>query len=257
MKKKLVLKIGTSTLTNGTSKIKRGKIEDIAQQLEVLQQEYDLILVSSGAVAAAKQTIQWNGGNIEEIAQKQALAAIGQPVLMNRYQDVFTDYNLKTAQCLLTYSDVNNSTAQQNILNTLHILWEHQYIPIINENDTVATEEIKFGDNDKLAALVGIMVKADLVILASDIDGLYNTNPKQNTDAQLISIVSNIETIKQFVDNTKSTQGTGGMLSKIIAAELCMGQQIEMWIVNGQKDSFIVNAMKGMYPFTKFVSNRQ
>jgi glutamate 5-kinase len=252
MKKKLVLKVGTSTLTNSTNKIKRGKIEDIAQQLEALQKEFDLVIVSSGAVAAAKQTIQWGGGSVEDIAQKQALAAIGQPFLMHRYQEVFNDYNLKTAQCLLTYNDVSNAIAQQNILNTLTILWQHQYIPIINENDTVATEEIKFGDNDKLAALVAVMINADLLILASDIDGLYNADPKENRDARLIEKVEDIKLIKNFVATSKSEQGTGGMLSKIMAAEICMEHHINMWIVNGQKESFILNALNGHTKYTSF-----
>ncbi len=252
MKKKLVLKIGTSTLTNSTNLIKRGKMEDIAQQIQLLQKEFDIIIVSSGAVAAAKQTIQWSGGNLDDIAQKQALAAIGQPFLMNRYQDVFNDYNLKIAQCLLTYNDVSNDNAKHNILNTIDILWQHNYIPIINENDTVATEEIKFGDNDKLAALVAILVKANLLVLASDIDGFYDSDPKQNANAILIEQVTDINAVKHLVSATKSTQGTGGMQSKLIAAELCVENNIEMWIVNGQQENFVLNAMNGIKAFTSF-----
>lgn len=252
MKKKLVIKIGTSTLTEGTSRIKRGKLEDIAYQISELQNEFDIILVSSGAVAAAKQTIQLNGGNHNDMAHKQALAAIGQPFLMNKYQEVFNDYKLRIAQCLLTYTDVSTATARENILNTISVLWQNNFIPIINENDTVATEEIKFGDNDKLAALVAVLVNASLLILASDIDGLYNSNPKHNNDASLIEIITNVNEVKQFVDETKSTQGTGGMQSKLIAAELCMDNGIELWIVNGQKDNFVLKAMKGEIAFTKF-----
>lgn len=253
MKKKLVVKIGTSTLTNGTNLIKRGKLEDIACQIAELQNDYDIILVSSGAVAAAKQTIQLNGGNYNDIAHKQALAAIGQPFLMNKYQEIFNDYKLRIAQCLLTYTDVSTATARENILNTLSVLWQNNFIPIINENDTVATEEIKFGDNDKLAALVAILVNASLVILASDIDGLYSSNPKQNKDAYLIKEITNVAEAKQFVDESKSQQGTGGMQSKLIAAELCMQNNIELWIVNGQKDNFILQAMSNAIEFTKCV----
>lgn len=252
MKKKLVLKIGTSTLTNSTNLIKRGKMEDIAQQIQLLQKDFDIIIVSSGAVAAAKQTIQWSGGNLDDIAHKQALAAIGQPFLMNRYQDVFNDYNLKIAQCLLTYNDVNNDNAKENILNTINILWQHHYIPIINENDTVATEEIKFGDNDKLAALVAILVRANLLVLASDIDGLYDSDPKQNPDAKLVEQVTDINAVKHLVQTTKSNQGTGGMQSKLIAAQLCVENNIEMWIVNGQQENFVTNAINGNTLFTRF-----
>lgn len=251
-KKILVLKIGTSTLTGGGHYIRRGKLEDMAQQLIVLQKEYDILIVSSGAVAAAKQTIKWAGGNTNSMPHKQALAAIGQPFLMNRYQDVFNDFNLNIAQCLLTYYDVDNNTARQNILNTLHVLWQHNYIPIINENDTVATDEIKFGDNDKLAATVAVLVQAHLIILASDIDGLFDADPKVNKNATLITHVNNMDTIHINVGHTLSSQGTGGMQSKIIAATICMANNIPLWIVNGQKDNFILHAINGTMPCTKF-----
>jgi glutamate 5-kinase len=252
MKKKLVLKIGTSTLTNGTERIKRGKMEDIAQQLLWLQERYDILLVSSGAVAAAKQTIRLNGGNSNDIAYKQALAAIGQPFLMKRYQEVFDDYHLPVAQCLLTYRDVHDAGAMENILNTFQLLWQNNFIPIINENDTVATEEIKFGDNDKLAALVAILIKADLLILASDMNGLYDMDPRQFADARLIRNVTDIHTVKPLGGVTKSEQGTGGIASKLIAAELCMQNKIEMWIVNGQEENFIKKAMEDVLLFTRF-----
>jgi glutamate 5-kinase len=254
MKQKLIIKIGTSTLTGGGNYLRRGKLEDLAQQLVVLKAKYDIIIVSSGAVAAAKQTIKWAGGTTDTLAHKQALAAIGQPFLMQRYREVFSDFNLNIAQCLLTYYDVNNETSKLNILNTINVLLQNDYIPIINENDTVAVEEIKFGDNDKLAALVAVLVNANLVILASDIDGLYDSDPKENPNATLVSTVNNIKDVQNMVGNKLSSQGTGGMQSKLIAAELCMQHNIPIWIINGQKENFIINAMEGKLPFTKFVS---
>jgi glutamate 5-kinase len=173
---------------------------------------------------------------------------------MNRYQEVFSDYRLHIAQCLLTYTDVQTGSARENILNTFSVLWQNHFIPIINENDTVATEEIKFGDNDKLAALVAILVKADLLVIASDMDGLYNHDPKLVPDAKLITLVNDIETVGHYEGTSKSTQGTGGIQSKLIAATLCMEEQIEMWIVNGQQENFIIRALAGSIPFTRFLN---
>jgi len=249
--KKLVLKLGTSTLTAKTDKISHGKIEDIARQILELKKDYNIILVSSGAIAAAKQFSQMNGwGN--QVQSKQALAAIGQPMLMKIYNEVFHDFGLKTAQCLMSYRDFENKNGQKNTKNTLNELIKNNYIPIINENDTVGTEEIILGDNDKLSALVASLMDADLLVIASDIDGVFDKNPHLNKNAKLVTEITDLKKVKSFIEEKKSELGTGGMTSKILAAEICRKKKIEMWIVNGGKNNFLADALKSKIKFTKF-----
>ncbi len=250
MRKRIILKLGSSTLTRGTDHLSRGKIEDVARQILFLKKEYQFIIVTSGAIAVAKQFINLHHGN--QIAVKQALAAIGQPALIKAYQEVFNDFGLKTAQCLINNNDVNNKLSRENIINTINILLDNDYIPIINENDTTATEEIKFGDNDKLSALVAALLGVDLLVLASDINGLYDKDPKVDTTAQILEQVSSVKTVQHLAASTKSKHGSGGMQSKLIAAEICEKHNIEMWIVNGFKDNFLIKAINGAIPFTKF-----
>ena len=253
MKSKIVVKIGTSTLTAGTNKISRGKIEDIARQIEKLRDSYDIILVSSGAIAAARQFVNINAwDNI--VTSKQALSAIGQPKLMQIYSEVFGDFDLKIAQCLMTYRDFENEVSRQNTRNTINELLTHNFIPVINENDTVAVEELILGDNDKLSALVANLIDANKLIIASDIDGLFDKNPKLYPDATLISEISDLEKIDQFIEEKDNGLGTGGMTSKISAVKICFEKQIVVYIVNGSKRNFIEDSLNEKIPFTKFVS---
>lgn len=252
MKSKIVVKIGTSTLTAGTNKISRGKIEDIARQIEKLKDRYDIILVSSGAIATARQFVNiktWD--NI--VKSKQALSAIGQPKLMQIYSEVFADFDLKIAQCLMTYRDFENEVSRTNTRNTINELLAHQFIPVINENDTVAVEELILGDNDKLSALVASLIDADKLIIASDIDGLFDKNPKLYPDAKLIEEISDLEKIGQFIEEKENGLGTGGMTSKIIAIKICFEKQITVYIVNGSKQNFIEDSLEEKMAFTKFV----
>ena len=251
MKKKLVLKIGTSTLTNGTKLISRGKVEDIGRQILSLREEFDIVLVSSGAIATAKQFIKIKSEKLVE--SKQALAAIGQPLLMRIYHEIFTDFGIHTAQCLMTYRDFENETSRQNTLNTITELIKYQYVPIINENDTTAVEEIILGDNDKLSALVATLIKADLLILASDIDGVFDKNPHLHANAKLIPEIKNIAEAKNLVEERNSGLGTGGMNSKLEAAMICQQENIETWIINGGKNNFLVEALAGKIGFTRFL----
>ena len=254
MKKKLVLKIGTSTLTGGTKLISRGKVEDIGRQILELRERFDIVLVSSGAIAAARQRINFiDAGNL--IESKQALSAIGQPLLMRIYNEIFTDFGIRSAQCLMTYRDFENETSRLNTLNTISELIKYSYIPIINENDTTAVEEIILGDNDKLSALVAALIKADLLILASDIDGVFDKNPHLHKDAKLIPEIKNITEAKKLVEERDSGLGTGGMNSKLEAAIICQKENIETWIVNGAGNNFLVNAIEGKIPCTKFTAN--
>ncbi len=258
MKKKLVLKIGTSTLTGGTKLISRGKVEDIGRQILSLREVYDIILVSSGAIATAKQYININDAG-KLVESKQAMAAIGQPLLMRIYNEIFSDFGIRTAQCLMTYRDFENETSRKNTLNTISELIKYSYVPVINENDTTAVEEIILGDNDKLSALVAALIKADLLVLASDIDGVFNRNPHIHADAQHIPEIKNIEEAKSLVEERDSELGTGGMNSKLEAAMICQKENIETWIVNGTGNNFLINALDEKIPFTKFkvVENKE
>ena len=251
MKKKLVLKIGTSTLTGGTRLISRGKIEDIGRQILALRDEFDIVLVSSGAIAAAKQFI-----NIKDpgkpVASKQAMAAIGQPLLMRTYNEVLSDFGLSTAQCLMTNRDFENEISRLNTLNTINELIKYEYIPIINENDTTAVEEILMGDNDNLSAHVAVLIEADLLVLVSDIDGLFNKNPHIHPDAVHIPQVGDIAEAKKLVEDRDSGLGTGGMNSKLEAAMLCQRSGIAAWIVNGTHPNFLIEAINGTSRFTIF-----
>lgn len=252
MKGIIVVKIGTSTLTAGTKKISRGKIEDIARQIDRLKENYDIILVSSGAIATARQFVHIEGW--ENIVQsKQALAAIGQPKLMQIYSEVFGDFNLKIAQCLMTYRDFENDVSRINTANTISELLAHHYIPVINENDTTAVEELILGDNDKLSAMVANLMDADKLIIASDIDGLFDKNPKLYSDAKLITEVSDLESISHFIEENDNGLGTGGMTSKINAVKICFKKYITVYIVNGSKPNFIEDSLNDAIKFTKLI----
>lgn len=249
-KKRVLLKIGTNTLTKETKQISRGKIEDIGRQISELQNEFEFIIVSSGAIAVAKQFVKLESKG-KEINVKQALAAIGQPHLMRIFQEIFRELGLLTSQCLLSYADFTREKSKQNIVNTINVLLANNYIPIINENDTVATDEIQFGDNDKLAALTASLLEVDLVIFASNTNGIYTKNSMNSKIKETIRKVEDISKLQLEVSDTKSSQGSGGMQSKIEAAAILQDQNIETWFVNGINDNFIVNAFNDKIEFTK------
>ncbi|MBX9886790.1 MAG: glutamate 5-kinase [Flavobacteriaceae bacterium] len=249
-KKRILLKIGSNTLTRETNHISRGKIEDIGMQIAALQDEYEFIIVSSGAIAAAKQFVKLESKG-KEIVVKQALASIGQPHLMRIFHENFSDLGLLTSQCLLSYSDFEKEQSKVNIVNTINVLIENNYIAIINENDTVATDEIQFGDNDKLAALTAVLLNVDILIIATNTNGIYTKASIHNAVPETILKVNDLALMQQEVGDSKSSHGTGGMQSKIEAAAIAKAANIETWIVNGLKDDFILNAIKNSIPFTK------
>ncbi len=249
-KKRILLKIGTNTLTKETEHISRGKIEDIGRQIAKLKDHYEFIIVSSGAIAAAKQFVKLEH-NGEEINVKQALAAIGQPHLMRIFQENFRELGLFTSQCLLSYSDFEQLDSKKNIRNTIDVLVANNCIPIINENDTVSTEEIQFGDNDKLAALAASLLQADLLLIATNTDGIYTKASIDQEKPVTITSLSDIHMLKQEISSEKSSHGTGGMKSKIEAATIAQKALIETWIVNGLPDNFIIDALNGKANCTK------
>lgn len=249
-KKRILLKVGSNTLTKETNNISRGKIEDMANQIAYLKDSYEFIIVSSGAIAAAKQFVKLESKG-KEITVKQALASIGQPHLIRIYQEIFREAGLLTSQCLLSYSDFEREQSRTNIMNTINVLVANNYIPIINENDTVATDEIKFGDNDKLGALTASLLEADLFIIATNTNGIYTKESMENGTPKTIEVVEDFEALLKQVVNSKSSHGSGGMQSKIEAAAVTKKANIETWIVNGLEDNFMVNAFNNKVPFTK------
>ncbi|MBD0832919.1 glutamate 5-kinase [Aestuariibaculum sediminum] len=249
-KKRILLKVGSNTLTKETDNISRGKIEDLAHQISQLKDTCEFVIVSSGAIAVAKQFVKLESKQ-KDVFVKQALASIGQPHLIRIYQEIFREYGLLTSQCLLSYSDFEKKESRTNIVNTINVLVNNNYIPIINENDTVATDEIKFGDNDKLGALTASLLKADLFIIATNTNGIYTKVSMENGTPETIKVVEDFEALQSEVVNSKSSHGSGGMQSKIEAADLAKKANIETWIVNGLEDNFILNAMENKVPFTK------
>jgi glutamate 5-kinase len=252
-KKRILLKIGSNVLTKETNQISRGKIEDIARQIAYLNDEYEFVIVSSGAIVVAKQFVNLES-NGKKIKVKQALASIGQPHLMRIFQENFRELGLLTSQCLLSYSDFEKKESKTNIKNTINVLLENNYIPIINENDTVATDEIKFGDNDKLSALTAALLKVDLLVIATNTNGIYK---KESIDAQekkTIKETSDVSFLRSQIKAGISFHGTGGMTTKIDAAEIAQKGNIETWILNGLNDNFVVDAIQNKIAFTKITT---
>lgn len=249
-KKRILLKIGSNTLTKETDNISRGKIEDIASQIAILQDEYEFVIVSSGAIAIAKQFVKLESKQ-KDVFVKQALASIGQPHLIRIYQEIFREYGLLTSQCLLSYSDFEKQESKSNIVNTINVLVNNNYIPIINENDTVATDEIKFGDNDKLGALTAALLHVDLFIIATNTYGIYTKESIDKKQPITIEQVDDMETLETQVVDSKSSHGSGGMQSKIEAVTLTKNSNIETWIVNGLEDNFLINTFNKKARFTK------
>ncbi|NJB36711.1 glutamate 5-kinase [Croceivirga sp. JEA036] len=253
MKKRVLVKIGSNTLTKETDQISRGKIEDIGRQLAALKDQYEFILVCSGAIATAKQFVQLEHTG-KDINVKQALAAIGQPRLMHIFQENFRELGLFTSQCLFSYSDLQDDKSRQNIKNTIDVLLQNNVVPIINENDTVATEEIKFGDNDKLAAYTAAFLEADLLIIATNTNGVYSKASMEKGRPETILEVRDLQAMQKEISTTKSSHGTGGMQSKIEASAIAQEAQIETWIVNGLLDNFILDSFNATQPFTKIIA---
>jgi glutamate 5-kinase len=251
-KKRILLKLGSNTLTKETNHISRGKIEDIGMQIAALKDDYEFIIVSSGAIAAAKQFVKLDNQD-EDVFVKQALASIGQPHLMRIYQENFSDLGLHTSQCLLSYSDFEKKQTKLNIVNTINVLVKNNYIPIINENDTVATDEIQFGDNDKLAALTAVLLTVDILIIATNTNGIYTKASIKDEFPKTIELVTDLQLLQKEIGDSKSSHGTGGMQSKIDSAAIAKAANIETWIINGLEDNFILKGLKGEVAFTKIV----
>lgn len=241
-KKRIIIKIGSSSLTHPeTGDLNLMKIEKLVRIISDLKaQGKDVILVSSGAIAAGRQALG-HRGKPDTLAEKQAYAAVGQARLMMVYQKLFSEYNQTAAQVLLTKNTMVNDASRFNAQNTFEELLKLHAIPIVNENDTVSTSEIplvdNFGDNDRLSAIVAALIGADLLILLSDIDGLYSDDPKTNPDARLIPLVPEIteELLAMGKPTSGSDVGTGGMAAKLAAARIATDSGCDMVILPMEK----------------------
>ena len=231
---RIVVKIGTSTLAHATGHLNIRRVEQLCKVLsDIKNAGHEVILVSSGAIGMGVGKLGLRE-RPRDIPSKQAAAAVGQCELMYTYDKLFGEYHHTVAQLLITGDDTKNEKRHQNFTNTLNRLLELGALPIINENDTVATEEIVIGDNDTLAAIVAESVRADKLVLLSDIDGLYTADPRKDPDAKLIHHVPVLsEEILALAGVSGSSQGTGGMITKLQAAKICLDCGCTMVIANG------------------------
>lgn len=256
--KRIVIKVGTSTLTYDNGRANLGSIERLCRSISnQMNQGHEIVLVSSGAIGIGMGRLRLDK-KPQTIREKQAIAAVGQCELMNLYSRFFSEYNYIAGQVLLTKDDIDDKVTLNNITNTFSCLIEKEIIPVVNENDTVSTREIyhngTFGDNDTLSAIVADVVKADLLILLSDISGLYNCDPKVNSHATLISTVCSITPeIESFAGGSGTARGTGGMKTKIEAAKIATNAGIHMVIADGKDPEIINNIMNGEMIGTMFV----
>lgn len=256
--KRIVIKVGTSTLSYKNGRLNFQRMEKLAFTLSALRSRgYQVVLVSSGAIGVGAGRL----GIVEkpkDLSTKQALAALGQAQLMKIYQKMFEGYNQTVAQVLLTKDVMIVEERHTNAQNTLFKLLELGIIPIINENDTISTDEIVFGDNDTLSAMVATLVQADLLILLSDIDGLYSADPKTNKTAHIIRSVNEITPeLEGLAAGAGSSFGTGGMVTKISAAKITLAAGIDTIITNGDEPSIVFEVLEGKEVGTHFIAEKQ
>ena len=259
-KKRVVIKIGSSSLTHPeTGNLNFIKMMHLVRELcDMRNRGMDVCLVSSGAIAVGRKTI----GLTERpkyISAKQACAAIGQARLMMTYEKMFSEYNQVMAQILMTKNTMVNPTSRENAKNTFEELFHLGVIPIVNENDTVSTYEMQFGDNDTLSAIVASLVEADLLILLSDIDGLYTDDPHKNPNAKLIDVVEQMDEslFEMAKDSTGSDVGTGGMATKLAAAQIATNSGTDMIIANGEDVCILHHILDDSFTGTIFKANRK
>ena len=238
--KTVVVKVGTNVLADATGQLDRHRIQSLADQLHrVRAGGRKVVLVTSGAIGAGVGKLGL-GKRPTDLPQLQACAAVGQSALMQLYQECFTPHSIHTAQILLTAGDFDSRGRYLNVRNTIRTLFEYDALPIINENDTVSVAEIKFGDNDHLAAMVTNLLRAPLLVLLTNVDGLYSDDPKTNPDAKLLATVPNIDrSVSELAAATKSALGTGGMKSKLRAARLATAAGGAVIMANGSHDGIL------------------
>lgn len=250
--KRIVIKIGTSNLTYETGRLNISRIDKLVRVLsDILNQGKEVVLVTSGAIGVGMGKLNLNK-KPDTLEKKQALAAIGQSELMHIYSKFFAEYSHITAQVLLTRSVIENKESRENIVNTFESLFKICTIPIVNENDTVSGEELEygnrklFGDNDTLSVYVAKIIKADIIILLTDMDGFYDCDPRENNCAKLIPFINEItKEMEKCAGVNGTTRGTGGMGTKLSAAKIALESRISMVIANGNEPSIIYDILDG------------
>ena len=250
---RLVIKVGTSTLAHSTGKLNIRRVEELCKVLSDLKNAgHEIVLVSSGAIGMGVGKLNL-AARPDDMPTKQAAAAVGQCELMYVYDKLFSGYGHVVAQILITGDDIEDSGRRGHFVNTMERLLSLGALPVINENDTVATAEISVGDNDTLAAIVAANVGADLLILLTDIDGLYSADPKRDCSAHLIEEVEDVtDEIISLAGGAGSALGTGGMATKIHAAGLCTRAGIDMIIANGSNPAILYDLIEGRGVCTRF-----
>ena len=247
---RIVIKVGTSTLTHPTGRMDIRHVETLCKVLsDVKNAGHEIVLVSSGAIGMGVGKL-----NLRErptdMATKQAAAAVGQCELMYVYDQLFGTYNHTIAQILLTGEDLRDENRHRNFSNTVERLLDLNVLPVINENDTVSTVEIGVGDNDTLGALVAVSVKADMLMILSDIDGLYTADPRRDKSAELIAEV------REITPQMRESAGGGGMATKLTAAGICMEAGTDMYILNGAQPLLIYEVLEGKSVGTRFIGRK-
>jgi len=254
-KPRIVVKVGTSTLSFPNGKMNFTRLEKLTMVLsDLMSCGKEIVLVSSGAIGIGAGMLKMDAPP-DGLVARQALAAIGQAELMRIYQKFFVEYHQMVAQVLLTPEGLNDETRRMNAQNTLNQLLTMKIIPVVNENDTISTVEIQFGENDSLSAKVASLIDADLLIIMTDIDGFYTSDPKQDEHAEMLSEVHEItEEIELAAQGSGSSFGKGGMVTKINAVKICREKGIDTLILNGQNPKNILKAMEGHEIGTLFTS---
>ncbi|MCI9082189.1 MAG: glutamate 5-kinase [Lachnospiraceae bacterium] len=254
-KKRVVVKIGSSSLNHeATGKLNFTKLEKLVRELcDIRNQGVDVCLVSSGAIAVGRQVMGFQE-RPQNISTKQACAAVGQARLMMTYQKMFAEYHQVVGQVLMTKGTMLDNVSRKNAQNTFEELFRLGAIPIVNENDTVSTYEMRFGDNDSLSAIVAALTGADLLILLSDIDGLFTDDPHDNPNAELIEVVDELDeaVLSMAKDSTGSDVGTGGMETKLTAARIATLSGADMVIANGEDVGILHEIFQGEFVGTLF-----
>jgi len=254
-RRRIVIKVGSAVLASAETGLDQARIERLASEInDLLGQDREVLLVSSGAIAAGLTKLGLTKKKGMPLSLKQAAAAIGQSSLMWMYEKTFATYGRKVAQVLLTREDLSNRTRFLNARNTLQTLLDFGVVPIINENDTVSVDEIKFGDNDNLSGMVAHLADADLLVILSDIDGLYTVDPKLDPAAELIPVVEKVTAdVERGAGDAQSLVGTGGMRSKIMTAKKVGAYGVPMVIINGRKPGLLQALFEGREAGTLFL----
>lgn len=251
--RRLMIKVGTSTLTHPNGHLHIGRMEALVRQIADLHAEgRQVVLVTSGAVGAGLGRLGL-AERPHEVAAKQALAAVGQGLLMQRYEQLFGEYGLVVGQVLLTREDLEDDHRRESAANVVERMLAWGVIPIVNENDTVTSEEIRVGDNDTLSARVAALIGADLLILLSDVEGLYPADPRLNPGLEPLAVASLTEDLERIAGGAGTANGTGGMVTKVAAARICAAHGIPMVLARGERPGVLRSIMAAEEVGTLFI----